>query len=216
MAANTRLLAFTLYPGVTPLDLVGPLTVLRDLKVGSPYRTVVVAERVEPMRTDSSLQIVPAATFADVPEPFGVIVPGGGRATLDALADETLLAYVRSAARRAAVVGATGNGALVLAAAGLLAGRRVATHWAYVDALQGFGATYVADPWVEDGVYLTAAGGTAGIDAMLHLSVRLKNASRARLAQLAMEYDPQPPYAIDRRAGDPELAAWLRTEPVAS
>lgn len=213
MARQLRHIAFTLYPGVSPLDLVGPLTVLRDLKVGSPYRTVVVGARRESMPTDTTMRMIPAATFADVPEPYALFVPGGGRATLDAMADESLLDYVRSAAARATVVGATGNGALVLGAAGLLQGRRIATHWAYADRLAGFGATYVPDPWVQDGRYLTAGGGSAGIDAMLHWTTQLKNASRARLAQLAMEYDPQPPFTIDRRRGDPDLAAWLRGSP---
>jgi transcriptional regulator GlxA family with amidase domain len=210
MARQLRQIAFTLYPGVSPLDLVGPLTVLRDLKVGSPYRTVVVGADRGSMPTDTSMRMIPAATFADIPEPFAVFVPGGGHATLDAMADESLLAYVRTAAGHATVIGATGNGALILGAAGLLRGRRVATHWAYADLLEAVGATYVPDPWVEDGPYLTAAGGTAGIDAMLHWTARLKSASRARLAQLAMEYDPQPPFTIDRQRGDPGLAAWLR------
>ena len=73
-----KLVAFTLYPGVTPLDLVGPLTVLRDLKIGSPYRAVVVSERIEPMTTDTPIQMIPARTFGEVPDPFALIVPGGG------------------------------------------------------------------------------------------------------------------------------------------
>ncbi len=70
------MLAFPVYPGVTPLDLVGPLTVLRNL-TGSAYRTVVVGEHTDRLPTDTALQVVPAATFADVPAPFAVIVPGG-------------------------------------------------------------------------------------------------------------------------------------------
>jgi transcriptional regulator GlxA family with amidase domain len=210
MATDTKLIAFAIYPGVSPLDLMGPLTVLRDLKVGSPYRTVVVGDRIEPVPTDTALRILPAATFAEVSAPFGVIVPGGGEATLEAMKNESLVAWVRSAALGAEVVGSTGNGALVLAAAGLLKGRRAATHWAYAQVLEGLGATYVRDMWLEDGKFLTAAGGTAGLDAMLHLTARLKGKSRARLAQLALEYDPQPPFAIDRHLGDDTVAAILR------
>ena len=210
MATDTKLIAFVLYPGVSPLDLVGPLTVLRDLKVGTPYRTIVVGDRIEPVPTDTTLRMLPAATFADVPAPFGVVVPGGGEATLEAMKDASLMAWVRSATLGAEVVGSTGNGALVLAAAGLLTGRRAATHWAYAQVLENLGATYVDDMWLEDGKFLTAAGGTAGLDAMLHLTARLKSESRARLAQLAMEYDPQPPFAIDRSRGDDMVAAVLR------
>jgi transcriptional regulator GlxA family with amidase domain len=216
MTSRTRrrekqLLAFPVYPGVTPLDLVGPLTVLRNL-TGTAYRTVVVAERTNRMATDTALGLVPAASFADVPAPYAVIIPGGGPATVAAMADEALVGYVRTAAATAQLVGATGNGALILAAAGLLTGRRAAAHWAYAEQLERSGATWASERWVEDGRFLTAAGGAAGIDAMLHLLARLKNRSAAGLAQLFMEYDPEPPFGpLHQDRGDPELAAQLHT-----
>jgi transcriptional regulator GlxA family with amidase domain len=154
--------------------------------------------------------MVPAATFADEPNPFALIVPGGGAATVRAMRDEALLAYVRSAAATAGVVGSTGNGALVLAAAGLLHGRRAAVHWAYRELLESLGAAPAGEMWVEDGKFLTAAGGTAGIDAMLHLVAKVKNQASSRLAQLGAEYDPAPPFGgIDRTRVDAELAAML-------
>ncbi len=205
-----QLIAFPLYPGVTPLDLVGPLTVLRNLGPGWPFETVVVGERVGPMATDTPLRMVPAKTFGEVPNPFGVIVPGGGAATLDAMKDEALLAYVRSAAETAELVGSTGNGALVLAAAGLLEGRRAAIHWAYSELLESLGVKYTQERWAEDGKFLTSAGGSAGIDMMLYLVARLHNESGAKLAQLATEYDPQPPFgSIDWSSMDGDLARML-------
>ena len=205
-----KLIAFTLYPGVTPLDLVGPLTVPRDLKIGSPYRTVVVGERSEPMDTDTPLQMIPAKSFAEVPHPFALIVPGGGTATIQAMEDESMLAYVRSAAETAEVVGSTGNGALILAAAGLLAGRRAAIHWAYGELLESLGAKHAQERWVEDGKFLTSAGGSAGIDMMLYLVARLTSESRAKLSQIAAEYDPQPPFGgIDWSNADSDLARVL-------
>jgi transcriptional regulator GlxA family with amidase domain len=204
-----KIIAFTLYPGVNPLDLVGPLTVLRDLP---PYQTVIVGERIEAMGTDASLRLVPTLNFGDVPNPFAVFVPGGGPATVQAMEDEALLDYVRSAARTAAIVGSTGTGSLVLAAAGLLAGRRAATHWVYGDLLKGMGAVHDRARWVEDGKLITSAGGVAGIDMMLHLVAQLKSESRARLAQLGAEYDPQPPFgAIDWSLADRALAEVIRT-----
>jgi transcriptional regulator GlxA family with amidase domain len=206
-----QLLAFPVYRGVTPLDLVGPLTVLRNL-TGTAHRTVVVGARTDPLPTDTALQVAPAATFAAVPRPFAVIVPGGGPATLAAMADEALLGYVRSAAATAQLVGATGNGALILAAAGLLTGRRAAAHWAYAEQLESRGVTWASERWVEDGRFLTAAGGAVGIDAMLALLARLKSRSAAQLAQLFMEYDPEPPFGpLCPDRDDPDLAALLRT-----
>jgi transcriptional regulator GlxA family with amidase domain len=146
------------------------------------------------MGSDTPLMLVPEQTFADVPAPYAVVVPGGGAATVSAMQDEVLLAYVRAAAKTAAVVGATGNGALVLAAAGLLAGRRAAIHWAYAERLERLGAQSAQERWLHEGRLLTSAGGTAGIDAMLHLVSTLKGERGAKLAQLATEYDPDPPF----------------------
>jgi len=214
MPGPKKLIAFPLYPGVTPLDLVGPLTVLRNL-AGTRYQAVVVGPRIEPVATDTPLSIVPALTFDEVREPFGIIVPGGGPSTIDAMNDESLVDYVRTAAGTAGLVGSTGTGALILAAAGLLQGRRAATHWAYREVLEDLGATYVPDRWVEDGPYLTAAGGSAGIDMALHLLARLKSRSGAHLAQMFMEYDPQPPFGgIDASIADRDLAAALRSSTV--
>jgi transcriptional regulator GlxA family with amidase domain len=166
------------------------------------------------MATDTPLQIVPAKTFREVPHPFAVIVPGGGASTLEAMKNESILTYVRSAAETAAVVGSTGNGALILAAAGLLEGRRAAIHWAYRDLLESLGATYAQERWVEDGKFLTAAGGSGGIDMMLHLVAKLKSESRAKLTQLAIEYDPQPPFGgIDWTSVNSDLAGTLEAPP---
>jgi transcriptional regulator GlxA family with amidase domain len=208
--AEKKTVAFALYPGVAPLDLIGPLTPLRKVGLGWPFRTVVVAKRVEAMDSNTPLRMVPAATFADEPSPFALIVPGGGAATVRAMRDGALLAYVRRAAETAEVVGSTGNGALVLAAAGLLNGRRAAVHWAYRELLESLGAVPATALWVEDGQLLTAAGGTAGIDAMLRLLAKVKGEAGSKLAQLGTEYDPEPPFGgIDRTNVDAELAAVL-------
>jgi transcriptional regulator GlxA family with amidase domain len=214
MAAR-KTIAFALYPGVAPLDLIGPLTPLRKVGLGWPFRTIVVGEKVDAMVSDTPLRMVPAATFADEPRPLALIVPGGGAATVRAMRNEALLDYVRSAARTAEVVGSTGNGALVLAAAGLLTGRRAAIHWAYRDLLESLGAVPAREMWVKDGTFLTAAGGTAGIDAMLRLVARYGGEARAKLAQLGTEYDPEPPFGgIDRSQSDAEIAAILGAPPV--
>jgi transcriptional regulator GlxA family with amidase domain len=206
-----KLIAFPVYPGVTPLDLVGPMTILRNLGRG-PYRTVVVGERLDELATDTPLRLRPTATFADVPDPWAVIVPGGGPATSTVMADDGFVGYVRSAAQGAALVGSTGNGALVLAAADLVRGRRAAIHWAYREQLEELGGVYVPDRWVEDRRLLTAAGGTAGIDmALLARKTRLK-ISGTRTAQLFTEYDPQPPFGrVQPGEDDEQLARMVRT-----
>ncbi|RBQ15962.1 DJ-1/PfpI family protein [Spongiactinospora rosea] len=189
-----KTIAFVLYPGCTILDIVGPLQVLSTLPAFRPeYRAVVVAERLEPFETDTPLQVRASHTFADVPAPDVVVVPGGGGPTLRALTDETLLAYLRGAAPEARPTASVCTGALILGAAGLLSGRRATTHWAMLDALPEFGATPVRERWVSDGPVLTAAGVAAGIDMALHLTQELAGEEVARSVQYFIEYDPEPP-----------------------
>jgi transcriptional regulator GlxA family with amidase domain len=212
MPGNEKVLAFPVYPGMTPLDLIGPLTVLKTPGIGGArYRTVVVGDRAEPLATDTPLQLLPTATFHEVPNPWAVIVPGGGASTVAAAQDEVVLSYVGSAAAGAEVVGSTGNGALVLAAADLLRGKRAAIHWAYAEPLEELGAIPAGERWLADGRLLTAAGGTAGIDMTLPLLARLRGKAVARLGQLSAEYDPQPPFGrVEPDPADEELARTLR------
>jgi transcriptional regulator GlxA family with amidase domain len=197
-------IALLVFPEVTLLDLVGPLQVLKNLP--PPFRTVVVATRREVMPTDSGLGVIAQQTLAEVPRPHAVLVPGGPGA-LGAMVDEATQAYVRAAAESAAVVTSVCTGSLVLAAAGLLAGRRATTHWAYARELEKLGATYVRQRWVEDGRFITAAGVSAGVDLALALAARFTSEDVARAIQLGIEYDPQPPFGgIDwSRVGDAEL-----------
>lgn len=189
-----RTIAFVLYPGLTPLDLIGPLQVLSALAVIDPsFRTTVVGERIDSMPSDTPVSLTPERTFDDEPDPFAIVVPGGGAPTIRALANDAILDYVRSTAQSAEFVTSVCTGALVLAAAGLLEGRQATTHWAYADVLERLGATYVRKRWVEDGKHITSAGVSAGIDMALHLTERLTSTDLSRLVQLVIEYDPQPP-----------------------
>ena len=94
------------------------------------------------------------------------------------------------------------TGSLILAAAGLLAGRRATSHWMALEELGSLGATPVSDRVVFDGKYVTAAGVSAGIDMALTLAGRVSGEETAQAIQLMIEYDPQPPYD----AGSPDRA----------
>jgi transcriptional regulator GlxA family with amidase domain len=209
-------IAFVVYPGLTPLDLVGPLEVFTVLELLNPeYRSVVVGQTLDPVETDGPLKLVPDKTFAEVPSPFAVIVPGGGTPTMRALGDESLLAYLRTAAEKAEVIGSVCTGSLILAAAGLLEGRKATTHWSFSKQLERLGAHYLPERWVEDGKVISAAGITAGIDMALHLVGRLAGEELGRQVQLMIEYDPQPPLGgidwngLDRNMLDPLVDQWI-------
>ncbi|QRP49228.1 DJ-1/PfpI family protein [Amycolatopsis sp. FDAARGOS 1241] len=186
--------AFVVYPGLTVLDLVGPLQVLSAYALMEPeFRVVVVGETLDAGGTDTPLRIAPSHTFEQVPEPFGVLVPGGSAPTVQALANRPLIDYLTSAARTATLMTSVCTGALLLGEAGLLTGREATTHWMFRDLLRAFGATPVAKRWVEDGPVITAAGVSAGIDLALHLVERLAGPDLARRVQFGIEYDPEPP-----------------------
>jgi len=192
---DERTIAVVLYPGLTALDLIGPLQVLSVLEGFAPqYRTVVVGERAEPMDTDVHVRLVPDRTFDEVPHPYAIVVPGGRRATIRAMGDPAIREYVRTTAASAQVVASVCTGSLILASVGLLEGRPATTNWFYHKVLERFGATCLRQRWVEDGKIITAAGVSAGIDMALYLASRLTDEATARRVQLAMDYDPQPPF----------------------
>jgi transcriptional regulator GlxA family with amidase domain len=190
----TKQIAFVIYPGLTPLDVVGPLQAVSAIpRVDPGYEVMVVAESLEPIVTDSVISLGPSHTFDDASSPFAIIVPGGGDPTLRAAGDKALVDYVAEAGRRADVVMSVCTGAIILATAGFLQGRRATTHWAYVDVLENLGVDVVRARWVEDGRFLTTAGVSAGIDGGIHLAQRLLGDDVAKLIQLGMQYEPEPP-----------------------
>jgi transcriptional regulator GlxA family with amidase domain len=190
-----RTIAIILYPGLTALDMIGPLQVLTVLERFSPqFRIVVVGERIEPIDTDVPVRLVPDRTFAEVPHPFALVVPGGRVPTIRAMSDPVIREYVRTAAASAEIVASVCTGSLILAAVGLLEGRQATTNWFFSGVLERFGATYLRQRWAEDGKYIMSAGVSAGIDMGLYLVARLTDEATARRVQLAMDYDPRPPF----------------------
>jgi transcriptional regulator GlxA family with amidase domain len=216
---KAKTIAFVTYPGLTLLDLVGPMTTFLGLTRGlvgtsRHYRTVTVGERVEPIVSDTPMALIPDKAFEDVPAPFGIIVPGGGISALEAMGNERLMNYLRFAQQGAEIVGSVSTGAFILAAAGLLEGRQATTHPAFGDLLRNLGANYVQRGWVEDGRFITAAGVSGGIDMALYLVAKLKDESAAKSIQLVIEYDPDPPFGgIEQNGGaNGDVLATIKAE----
>jgi transcriptional regulator GlxA family with amidase domain len=215
--SKVKTIAFVAYPGLTLLDLVGPITAFYGLTMSlvsssSQYRTVSVAERVEPIDSDTPMALIPDMAFEDVPDPFALIVPGGGVDALKAMGDERLLDYLRFASYGAEVVASVSTGAFLLAAAGLLEGRRATTHPSYGELLEKLGVNYVRGGWVEDGRFLTAAGASGAIDMALYLVARLKNEREAKSIQTVIEYDPNPPFGGLEQDGGAHSTATVPAE----
>jgi transcriptional regulator GlxA family with amidase domain len=215
---ESKTVAFVLYPGLTALDLVGPLQVFSLLSQFSPLNPVVVGATKDPMPSDCVVRLSAGFTYDQVPHPYALVVPGGAAPTLKALGDERLVDYIRSAAESAEIVASVCTGSLLLGAAGLLEGRKATTHWGFYQILERFGATYVPDRWVEEGKFIMSAGISAGIDMALHLVARLAGEPAARQVQLVLEYDPEPPFGgidwtrVDRDMMVPMVNGWLAEE----
>jgi transcriptional regulator GlxA family with amidase domain len=192
-------IAIPLFDRFTALDAVGPYQVLSALP-GARVRFL--GPEAGPIRTDNEmLTVVAEAPWEDAPDPEVLVVPGGvGTRTL--LDDERMLDWVRSVHRTSRFTTSVYTGSLVLAAAGLLDDVDAASHWLELDTLAALGANPTSERVVERGKVITAAGVASGIDMALQLAERIAGPEVAQAIQLAMEYDPQPPFD----SGSPEKA----------
>src|SRR5436309_2447981 len=195
-----------LFPNITQLDLTGPYEVFikfPDARVHLIWKTR------ESVTAGGGMQIVPTMTFAECPQLDLVCVPGGGGMNA-LLNDAETLGFIRAQASGARYVTSVCTGALVLGAAGLLKGRRAATHWMSREMLAAFGATPVAERVVVDGNVITGGGVTAGIDFALKVAAEAFGPELAQAIQLGIEYDPHPPFDC----GAPERAEPALVEKV--
>jgi transcriptional regulator GlxA family with amidase domain len=198
-------IAILLYEKFTALDAIGPYEVLSRLP-GASVTFVAAASSPEgepgPVRTDNGmLTLLVEHSLEDVREPDVVLVPGGP-GEVAARAGGAALEWLRAVDRTSTWTTSVCTGSLVLAAAGLLDGRRATTHWLAFDELRRLGAEVVDERVVFDGKLVTAAGVSAGIDMALALAARIAGDEIAQAIQLGIEYDPQPPFD----AGSPHRA----------
>lgn len=202
-------IAIPLFDRFTALDAVGPFQVLSALP-GARVRFL--GPEAGPIRTDNEmLTVVAEAPWEDAPDPEVLVVPGGvGTRTL--LDDERMLDWVRSVHRTSRFTTSVCTGSLVLAAAGLLDDVDAASHWLELDTLAALGANPTSERVVERGKVITAAGVASGIDMALQLAERIAGPEVAQAIQLAMEYDPQPPFdSGSPEKAPPEVAELVRS-----
>jgi transcriptional regulator GlxA family with amidase domain len=192
-------IAILLYPRLTALDAIGPYEVLSRLPGAS--LEFVAAER-GPVRTDNGmLTLVAEHSLDDMPHPDIVLVPGGP-GEVAARAGRPVLDWLRAVDETSSWTTSVCTGSLILAAAGLLDGRRATSHWLALEQLRRLGAVPVRERVVFDGKIVTAAGVSAGIDMALALAAAVAGETVAQAIQLGIEYDPRPPFD----AGSPEKA----------
>ena len=190
-------IALALYPHFTMLDIIGPFQVLADVP---GHETAFVAAEAGPVVDHTGLVALTATkSFADVPQPDVVVVPGGLH---DTELQAELIDWLRAVHPTTTWTTSVCTGGVYLAAAGILDGLDATTHWARKRALESSARDYTTERVVERGKIITAAGVSSGIDMALTLLDRLYGPDMAQMIQLAIEYDPQPPFD----AGSPAKA----------
>ncbi len=195
--ANPLHLVFALYPGITQLDFTGPYEVFCRLPGA---RVTVASLDGGELRTEHGLTFTGIERLGNIQDCSLICVPGA--IDQSAAMTEPFLAELKRLAMRANYITSVCNGSLLLAAAGLLKGKRSACHWAVRPLLEKYGA--IPDPArvVRDGNTITGGGVTAGIDFALTIASELAGPTVAQTIQLLLEYAPAPPF----NSGRPETA----------
>ena len=192
-------IAIVLYDRFTALDAIGPYEVLSRL----PDANVkFVASEAGPVVTDNGMLTLVAGHALEEVERADIVLVPGGPGEVAARAGEPVLEWLRKVDQTSTWTTSVCTGSLILAAAGLLAGKRATSHWLALEQLGRLGARAVSERVVFDGKIVTAAGVSAGIDMALALVARIAGDELAQAIQLGIEYDPQPPF----EAGSPEKA----------
>jgi putative intracellular protease/amidase len=193
--------AILLYDRFTALDAIGPYEVLSRLPGA---QVTFVAQQRGPVRTDNGMLTIHAERAIDeLPSPDLLLVPGGP-GEVAARAGGSVLEWVHAVHETSNWTTSVCTGSLILAAAGLLEGRRATSHWLALEQLGRLGAEPVSERVVFDGKIVTAAGVSAGIDMALALAARIAGDEIAQAIQLGIEYDPKPPFDAGSPAKAPE------------
>ena len=197
------------YPGMTLLDLVGPMQAWSFLP---DYDVQYAWHRSGAVPTDCGLSVQATNSFDDAwTDPDVLFVGGGAKPTLDLLGDSVALAFLADRGSRARWVCSVCTGSLVLGAAGLLRGYRAAVHWGAREVLAQFGAKVSSERVCVDRNRLTGGGITAGVDFGIAVAGHWAGDRMGRVIELLMEYAPQPPYGTGRPdLADPQILAAAR------
>ncbi len=205
-------IVFLFYQGMTALDAIGPHEILNRLPGAS---VKLAAQTPGAIHTDSGLILQAEVAIADVSSADVLLIPGGGKATTLQQYPE-VLDWIRAIHGSTTWTTSVCTGSLILGAAGILLGQKATTHWAVMDRLAIFGAIPTTERVVESGKIITAAGVSAGIDMALILAAKISGENVAKTLQLAVEYDPMPPFDAGSPAkADPNLLAALRQRMIA-
>lgn len=179
-----------IFDNVTQLDFTGPAQMFAKVP---NLDLCIAAKDSKAVQTDSGFAVEAPYTFADCPAADLVCVPGGG-GVMDAIRDPYFLSFVERQCAQARYITSVCTGMFALGAIGLVKDRKVTTHWGYTDVIADCGGVFTEGRVVVDGNLITAGGVTSGVDFSLTVIAEVFGEQTAQLIQLAMQYDPQPPF----------------------
>ena len=209
MTDGRKDVAIYLWPNMFMLDALVPHQILGLMPELNVYT---FARTTEPIRSDTGMKLIADYDLESVPQPDILVVGGGVNPTAE-MADETVIAALRKLGESAELVTSVCDGALILAQAGLLDGYRATTHWAYADLLRQYpGVEVCADERVvSDRSRMTGGGCTSALDFAFTLIAAVIGPEAAAAAELAFQYDPQPPMGTGSPdKASPELIEYVR------
>ncbi len=207
-AENPFVIVEAIFPGLTQLDFTGPHTVFCRLP---NVKTIVASAAGGSIESDGGLIFAGTQRLADI-ERCDLLFTPGGVAVTDAMNDAAFMSEIRRLAAGARYLTSVCTGSLILAAAGLLQGRKAACHWAWRELLPLFCAVIDDARVVRDGNIITGGGVTAGIDFALVIAAELAGDVTAQAIQLGIEYAPAPPFNAGRPdTAPPEVLARVRS-----
>jgi transcriptional regulator GlxA family with amidase domain len=190
--------AVLLFDDVNALDVIGPCEVLSKIpNIAIKY----TAKEPGPKKTDAQLKIIADYTLTDISKPDILLIPGG-QGIKSIVNDKEIISWIKSCHKTTKWTVSVCTGALVLGAAGILKGLKATTHWISLPTIERFGAKPQKERVIIDGKVITCAGVSAGIDMALTLTSLIAGQTTAQAIQLAIEYDPAPPF----NAGSPDKA----------
>lgn len=186
-----KTVGLVLYPRFTALDIVGPFQTLVDVP---GLNVFFVAAQKGPVVDHTGKLTLEATHSFDEIDSLDVLVVPGGMADRDIDANNDVVQFIKKIHPTTTWTTSVCTGSIFLAHAGVLNGLTATTHWASYDRLQALGATPTEQRVVTEGKIITAAGVSSGIDMGLVLVAAMEGDDMAKLIQLAIEYDPQPPF----------------------
>ncbi|MEN3324945.1 DJ-1/PfpI family protein [Mariniflexile soesokkakense] len=181
-----------IYNGMTMLDAIGPYEILRHIE-GANIKFV-SKQKGEIMADSHFVHLNSKYGIDEISKADILLIPGSTIAFLREMKDDKVLNWIIKINKSTQKTVTVCTGSIILAATGLLKGKKTTSHWKSINLLAEFGAIPTRDRVIEEGKYITAAGVSAGIDMAIYLVDKMKGEKAAKAAQLLIEYDPKPMY----------------------